>query len=86
MLIDESQLINWSTAIWDTMMDCQVWYAELSVNHLVTRRPSCSVFLYISMTDFKIVIHRFRHDQNLVKLNACHGKAHLSHIHTQRML
>ncbi len=24
-------------------MDCQGWYAELSVNHLVTRRPSRSV-------------------------------------------
>ncbi len=39
MLIDESQLLNWSTAPWDTIMDCQGWYAELSVNHLVTRRP-----------------------------------------------
>ncbi len=49
MLIDESQLINWSTAtsIWDTMMDCQVGYAELSVNHLVTRRPSRSKHLML---------------------------------------
>ncbi len=49
MLIDEAQLINWSTAVGDTMMDCQVRYAELSVNHRVTRRPSRSVLiLYIS--------------------------------------
>ncbi len=31
--------LNWSTALRDTIMDCQGWYAELSVNHLVTRRP-----------------------------------------------
>ena len=36
------QLLNWSTAIWDTIMDCQGWYVELSVNHRVTRRPSRS--------------------------------------------
>ncbi len=46
MLIDESQLCSWSTALWDTMMDCQVWYAQLSVKHLVTRRPSRSVNVY----------------------------------------
>ncbi len=26
-------------SVWDAIMDCQGWYAELSVNHLVTRRP-----------------------------------------------
>ncbi len=43
ILIDESQLLNWSTALWDTIMDCQGWNAELAVNHLVTRRPPRSV-------------------------------------------
>ncbi len=37
--VDESQLLNWSTAIWDAIIVCQGWYVELSVNHLVTRRP-----------------------------------------------
>ncbi len=40
--MDESQLLNWSNAVWDTIMDCQVWCAQLSVSHLVTRRPSRS--------------------------------------------
>ncbi len=39
VLIDESQLFKWSTALWDTIMDCQNWYAELTVNHLVTGNP-----------------------------------------------
>ena len=38
MLIDESQLLNWSTALWDTIMDCQDLFAELKINHLVTGR------------------------------------------------
>ncbi len=31
-------LLNWSTALWDTIIDCQDLYAELKINHLVTRR------------------------------------------------
>ncbi len=38
MLIDESQLINCSTALWDTIIDCQDLYAELKINQLITGR------------------------------------------------
>ncbi len=31
MLIDESQLFNRSTALWDTIIDCQDLYAELKI-------------------------------------------------------
>ena len=42
-------LLNWSTALWDTIVDCQDWYAELSVNHLFTLRPSrCDVELFLT--------------------------------------
>ena len=44
MSIDGSQLPNWSTAQWDTIMDCHDWYAELTAHHLVTSRPSSSVY------------------------------------------
>ncbi len=32
--------LNWSTAPWNTIMDCQDLYAELTVNHLVTSKHS----------------------------------------------
>ncbi len=38
MLIDESELCSWSTALRDTIIDCQDLYAELKINHLVTGR------------------------------------------------
>ncbi len=52
MLIDESQLLNWSTALWDTIIDCQDLYAEQKSNHLVTRRIWPTIKLYLKSTDW----------------------------------
>ncbi len=30
--------INWSIALWDTIMDCQDWYAELTAHDIFTSR------------------------------------------------
>ncbi len=47
MLIDNSQLLNWSTVLWDTIIDCQDLYAKQKINHLVTRRTWPSVYDYL---------------------------------------
>ncbi len=41
------QLFSWSTALWDTIIDCQDLYAEIRINHLVTGRTLPTVHQHI---------------------------------------
>ena len=59
-----------STAVWDTIMDCQGWYAELSVKYLVTRRPPRSVYwLMLILPDCQTNRPKWIQDQHLMICN-----------------